>query len=270
MIDINSPILKTFVAIAENLDLIWTFILHVVRFAAMMMFLPGLGMGMMGALIRMPAILAMALACTSTALIAPIPTDFIHVIMALGSELLFGSLIGLIPLMIVSGAQMAGQLAAGTMGLSAANLIDPTMGGSAGPLSLLLGNLMIVIFLLIGGHHVAIYVASGLGGQFAPGNLIPATLSAELLVDRSAHIFEAGVVMSAPVIVALLLTQFVMGLISKAVPTVNIFIISFPLTIGIGLVLISMSLPAIVVSATHEFAGIENSLMVVAKALMQS
>ena len=40
--------------------------------------------------------------------------------------------------------------------------------------------------------------------------------------------------LSAPVMVALLLTQFVMGLISQAVPTVNIFIVSFPLTIGIG------------------------------------
>jgi flagellar biosynthetic protein FliR len=48
---------------------------------------------------------------------------------------------------------------------------------------------------------------------------------------------------AAPVIVALLLTNFVMGIISKAIPTVNIFIISFPLTIGVGFAISILAIP---------------------------
>ena len=78
----------------------------------------------------------------------------------------------------------------------------------------------------------------------------------EFLVKRVGHIFEAGVILSVPVVVSLLLTQFVMGLISKAVPSINIFIISFPITIGIGLILISMSLPEMAKIITDEFNSI--------------
>ena len=67
---------------------------------------------------------------------------------------------------------------------------------------------------------------------------------------------------ASPVIVALLLTNFVMGLITKAVPQVNIFIVSFPLTIGIGLVLSALSLPEIMVLFDREIAGIESTIAV--------
>ena len=66
---------------------------------------------------------------------------------------------------------------------------------------------------------------------------------------------------SIPVIVALLLTQFVMGLISRTVPTVNIFIVSFPLTISIGLVVTVLAMPDIMVFIRREFAGLEGTLL---------
>jgi flagellar biosynthetic protein FliR len=62
---------------------------------------------------------------------------------------------------------------------------------------------------------------------------------------------------AAPVIVALLLTNFVMGLISKAVPTVNIFIISFPLTIGIGFFLTMFALPEVAYFLQREMMELE-------------
>jgi flagellar biosynthesis protein FliR len=55
------------------------------------------------------------------------------------------------------------------------------------------------------------------------------------------------------VVVALLLTNFVLGIISKAVPTVNVFIISFPLTIGVGLTISIIALPEVAVFLEREF-----------------
>jgi flagellar biosynthesis protein FliR len=74
-----------------------------------------------------------------------------------------------------------------------------------------------------------------------------------------------AVMLSAPVIVALLLTQFVMGLISKAVPTVNIFIISFPLTIGIGLLLTIAALPEMMVYMEKHFFKIDKLVVSVSE-----
>ncbi|NMC61840.1 MAG: hypothetical protein GYA55_01590 [SAR324 cluster bacterium] len=253
----------------QRLDLVWTFILLFVRYLSMMMLLPGISMGMRGLMVRVPATIALAIASVSTSRLAPVPADYVQVGWLIVAEILFGLVIGMIPYLIVSGAQMAGQLTSNTMGLAAGNLIDPSLGTGTTPLSLLMGDLVILTFLLLSGHHVAIYFAAGLGGAIPPGALLPIGSTAELLVDRSAYIFESGVILSAPVIVALLLTQFVMGLISKAVPTVNIFIVSFPLTIGIGLIITALSLPAFMLAVSKQITGVEGSLMVVCRAMMQ-
>lgn len=266
---LDGILLKAPLQLFNNLDIVWTFILLVIRIGGMMFIIPGLGMGQRGMMIRMPATMAIAFAVASVSKVAPVPPNVVQMAILLSSEFFFGLLIGMIPFLIVSGAQMAGQLTSGTMGLSASNLIDPAQGTSATPIALLLGNMVILIFLLLGGHHVAIYVASGLGGRIPPGTLLPVQTTVELLVDRTAAIFEAGVILSAPVIVALLLTQFVMGLVTKAVPTVNIFIVSFPLTIGIGLILTGLSLPTFIYIITRDVSGIENSLRVVVDAMMK-
>ena len=78
------------------------------------------------------------------------------------------------------------------------------------------------------------------------------------LIDQSARIFYIGCLISAPVIVALLLTNFVMGIMSKAIPTINIFVISFPLTIGVGLALTILALPEVGVFLQREFVRLNN------------
>jgi flagellar biosynthetic protein FliR len=71
-----------------------------------------------------------------------------------------------------------------------------------------------------------------------------------------------GCMIAAPVIVALLLTNFVMALISKAVPTVNLFIISFPLTIAVGLGISIIALPEVVYYLTEQYRRLEHLLLI--------
>jgi flagellar biosynthetic protein FliR len=51
-----------------------------------------------------------------------------------------------------------------------------------------------------------------------------------------------------------------MGVISKAVPTVNIFIVSFPITVSIGLILSIVALPEMSVYLTKQFLDLERIL----------
>ena len=78
------------------------------------------------------------------------------------------------------------------------------------------------------------------------------------MIDQSAAIFYMGCMMAAPAIVALLLTNFVLAIISKAIPTVNLFIISFPLTIAVGLGITTLSLPEVIQFLVTHFNKIEN------------
>lgn len=248
----------------ESLPLFWTFVLLSARFTGLMLLLPGIGQGLMGLAVRFPAVMVLAFASLDRSNQAALPANILDMAIFLGAEVLLGLAIGLIPLIVVAGAQTAGQLASTAMGLAGAQLFDPTAGGPLSDISRIMGDLVVILFLLLDGHHVAVYAASGLGGEIAPGSFVPGAGTTELLVRQTAAIFWAGVMLSAPAVVALLLTQFVMGLISKAVPTVNIFIISFPLTIGIGLILTILTLPEMSVFIERELMMLEPSVKIIA------
>lgn len=254
---INQGIL-TFV---QQFPYVWTFFLLLTRFSVLFGVIPGLGMGARGMAVRFPAAMALTLAVMKNSPIVPLPPDIPMMIFGILSEACLGGIIGILPTMIIGGAQMAGMLSSTAMGLNAGNLIDPHLGSSTSDISRIYSDLVILMFLFIGGHYTCISVASTTSGILAPGTLLYNPFSADLIARLSADIFEVGIMLAAPVIVALMLTNFVMGLISKAVPTINLFIISFPLTVGIGLILTGLSLPDAMFYLERKIVGIDQILV---------
>ena len=98
------------VQILNNLDVIWTFFLLVLRFTGVFMFIPGLGGGPQGAIIRTPAILAIALAATFGSPVAVLPGHWLGLLGQGFTEFALGIALGAIPRMIIDGVQTAGQL----------------------------------------------------------------------------------------------------------------------------------------------------------------
>lgn len=251
----------------ENLDVVWTFLLLVIRYGAFFIIVPALGGGTSQRQIRMPCTLLLAFVSLMSSPKASVPNDIALMAGGLISEASFGFLIGLIPALIVSGVQLGAQLSSTTMGLGAAQLLDPNLGIQVASLGRMFGDLTAILFLTLGGHHLAIYVLSGLVSDMVPGTFLVNDVTLRLLIQKSAEIFEIGVIVSAPVVIALLLTQFVMGLISKAVPSVNIFIVSFPLTIGIGLILSILALPEVLVYVERHLSELEYSYSAIVESL---
>lgn len=241
--------------IINSIDTIYTFVLLFSRYAGFFLVCPGIG-GNVGVRLKIPATILMSIASTKVSLSATLPENYGTMIADIGFEFLMGMIIGYIPLMIVSGVGLATQLASNMMGLNASNIIDPASGNAVGALTKIIEELMILVFLIVGGHYVLIECVAGVDSEIVPGAFRLDDSILEFLIKRAGHVFETGSIISVPVVVSLLLTQFVMGLISKAVPSINIFMLSFPITIGIGLILISMSLPEMAKIIIDEFNNI--------------
>lgn len=256
--------------IADRLEVGWTLVLYMTRFTAMMILLPGIGQGIQGLAVRMPSIIILSLVSVSVSKYAAVPNDMALMIAQVVSEVLFGSILGMLPALVVAAVQTGMQLASVSMGLGASQLIDPNSGTSLSDISRIYAEVVTVMFLLVGGHHVVIYAACGMGSTITPGTFVFSAQSVDLLIDRTAYVLHLGVIISAPIVVALLLTQFVMGLVTRAVPTVNIFIISYPLTIGIGLTLAILAFPEIMHVVGHEFVGLENLISIVVESFVHS
>ncbi len=240
-------------ALVSRIDFAWTFLLLSARYLTFLIFVPGLGAGVMGLALRYPAAIAMAVATISLGNVAPVPSHMFDMAIQFVSEVMLGSVVALVPLLVVAGAQTAGHLATGTMGLNGAQLFDPSTSTSLSDLSRIYSDIAILIFLAMGGHYIAVGQLSGLSQQIQPGTFVMSEVGLRALIDQSGRIFQIGCLIAAPAVVALLLTNFVLGIISKAVPTVNVFIISFPLTIGVGLTISIISLPEVAVLLEREF-----------------
>jgi flagellar biosynthetic protein FliR len=247
----------------QRLDVGWTFVLLLMRHVTFLMVAPGVGGGFMGIALRYPAAVVLTLAAFNIQAAVPVPASLFSMTTQLASEVLLGAVVGMVPILIVTGAQTAGHVASGTMGLNGAQLVDPTTQTSMPDLARLYGDLSVLIFLLLGGHYVAIYQLARLEGSVKPGSFLLSEQGLAALVDQSAGIFQMGCMIAAPVIVALLLTNFVMAIISKAVPTVNIFIISFPLTIAVGLGISILALPEVINYLSRQFMRLESLLVAV-------
>jgi flagellar biosynthetic protein FliR len=133
------------------------------------------------------------------------------------------------------------------MGLGAANLFDPSLGEQSSALGKLYGDLAIVIFLLMDGHHTIIIAASGLGNGLPPGVFSPSTDLVMQMSTATGLIFKLGILIASPIVATLLITQFVLGILSRTIPSINVFFLSFPITVGLGLTLASLSLPSFLV-----------------------
>jgi flagellar biosynthetic protein FliR len=59
----------------------------------------------------------------------------------------------------------------------------------------------------------------------------------------ASRLFAAGVLFSLPLVTALLLVNLGFGVASRAAPQLNIFSVGFPVSLGLGLFLIGISLP---------------------------
>ena len=158
-------------------------------------------------------------------------------------EVMVGGIMGLTLQIVIAALVVAGQAIAGSMGLSMANMIDPNLGNvpSLSQFFLIIGTLL---FLSLGGHLIMISVL------YSSFELIPIAsgdFSIEMILSLltwSSQIFIGAVVIAFPIMIGLLLVNALLGLVSRAAPSLNVFAIGFPalIPLGLGMLLLTMAI----------------------------
>jgi flagellar biosynthetic protein FliR len=158
-------------------------------------------------------------------------------------ELMVGFLIGFMFRLLFKAAEMAGSMAGYQVGLSLSTAFDPSVGDSVGAFGRYWMILATLIFLSINGHHLIIRAFNESYVTIAPGQMNVDGSTAELMIRYSAYVLVLAIKIAAPVLVTLVLMDVALGTVSKVMPTMNIFIVGFPLKIGVGMLVVAMSLP---------------------------
>jgi len=161
----------------------------------------------------------------------------------LAQQTLIGVLIGFTLRIVFSAVDIAGELIGLQMGLSFAIFYDPQNAGQTPVLSEFLGLLATLMFLAMNGHLLALSVLAE-SFQLLPVSATPfSAQSFHAVVSSAATVFAAGLLLSLPLIAALLITNIAMGVLSRVAPQLNLFAVGFPVTMIAGFTVLMISMP---------------------------
>ncbi len=222
----------------------YTFLWPLTRIAAALMTVPILSVDAANARVRL--MLALAL----TLLVFPMFTwPIIDPISSLGITTMFnqvgiGVMMGLTLQVITAAMIVAGQAISSAMGLSMSNLLDPNLG-NVPVLSQFLIILSTLIFLGTGGHLMLISILLDSFTLIPVGQSLLSLAAIGKLLAWSSMMFLGAVLIGLPVMVTLLVVNIGLGVMTRAAPSLNIFVVGLPATILAGFIILLLSMGSI-------------------------
>ncbi len=197
-----------------------------------------------------PATMRLALAVLVTAVLAPglaaaappQPANFVNAIPLIISEIIIGLILGLGARLMMSALQVAGATAGIASGLGFAQQIDPIASQPAAVFSGFFSLMGLVLIMSVGLHRVMIEAAGDSYAIFPPGALPPIGDATQFVIDAVSNSFRLGIQIAAPVLVFSLIFNVALGLISRLIPQVQVFMTAMPLSVMLGLAVIALGL----------------------------
>jgi len=168
----------------------------------------------------------------------PTPTVVPELVVILLKEFLVGYAIGFCANVVFIGMEMGANMFAIQMGLAADQALNPSSGGNSPVITQAYTWLLTMTFIIVCAHHwlfSALYRSFSnipIGYEFAFNSSI-----IEQIIVISGQIFSVGLQIALPIFGILLITDILLGFTSKMMPQMNIFMVSIPLKVYLGLTL---------------------------------
>ncbi|MBK7461683.1 MAG: flagellar biosynthetic protein FliR [Betaproteobacteria bacterium] len=171
-------------------------------------------------------------------------------------QMLIGIGMGFAARIVFAAFDLAGEFIGAQMGLGFATFYDPLSSSQTPVIAEFYGLIALLLFLSMNGH--LLYFAT-LAQSFSamPVGTTPLSSASWLnLAELGSKIFSAGLLLALPVVVALMITNVALAVLTRAAPQLNIFALGFPLTLlgGFVAIAISMNYLATPLQAIFEFA----------------
>jgi flagellar biosynthetic protein FliR len=149
-------------------------------------------------------------------------------------ELLIGVAIGMVVQVAFEALTLAGQTVAMTMGLGFATMVDPERGASTTVVGQMFMIFATLVYMAVNGHLVLL---ATLADSFRAVPIGAAPVGQDFLMSVAlwgGQVFEAGLSIALPAVVALVIVNFAMGVVTRAAPQLNLFGVGFPITMLAG------------------------------------
>jgi flagellar biosynthesis protein FliR len=155
-------------------------------------------------------------------------------LLAAVQEVLIGVAIGMVVQLTFEALIFAGQSISLTMGLGFATLVDPQRGAQTTVLGQMFMIFGLLTYLAINGHLVLL---GTLAESFQTLPIGAAHIDKGFLLSVvlwGARVFESGLLIALPAVIALVIVNLALGVVTRAAPQLNLFGIGFTITLMCG------------------------------------
>ena len=221
-----------------TLDALFTWLMVMLRSVGIVIQLPVIAGRPIPTTVRMALSIGLASLIAGTVPSAHVPLALWQLIGAASLEIIIGLGLGFVVRMAFAAIEMAGRLISTEIGVAA----TPGMGvpePSQEPVAALLSTMAVVLFFMFGAHYGVLMaftksfqIAPAGGAAFDPG-------AAMGMIRATSHLIELGVRIAAPFIAMNFLINLAFSVLGRAVPKMNVFVISFSARAVVGLALLS-------------------------------
>jgi flagellar biosynthetic protein FliR len=233
------------------------FLLVFARVGAWVWLTPPFGGGFLPPLVRVMAGLAFAVPMTPAAIAVSggISLEPVDLLLQFALQIVIGVALGLVCLILLSAVQSAGALIDVASGFSLAAAYDPMMQQQSAVISKAY-QLIAGVLILVSGAYLILFAGFAKTFEVLPiGNGLSTAATASTLTEALSVFFVAVLQIAGPIVAVLLLADIGLGLLTRVAPTINIFVLSFPVKIGLTLLLVGIALPQL----TPVIAGLTDS-----------
>ncbi|RDU98342.1 flagellar biosynthetic protein FliR [Trinickia dinghuensis] len=167
------------------------------------------------------------------------------------TQFLIGAALGFTMQLVFTAVEMAGMVIGLQMGLGFATFFDPSSNASSQVISSFLNMIATLAFLAYNGH---LQVMAALIESFQSVPITSAIVGPpglNTLVQWGGAIFTAGLLLSLPVVIALLVANLSLGILNRAAPQIGVFQIGFSVTLLVGMLLLMLMLPNMIPFFAH-------------------
>lgn len=158
-------------------------------------------------------------------------------------EVIVGLTIGFMVQLVFYAVNYAGTLIGFDMMLSMAEVFNPYEDIQSNIIGEILYYGAIIIFILINGHH---YLIQSLNYSFKAIPIGSFAISESLhlyLIKMTASVFVLAVKIASPILVSFFLVNIAEGIISRMIPQMQVFFVTQPLKLGLGIFILTLTIP---------------------------
>jgi flagellar biosynthetic protein FliR len=189
------------------------------------------------------AVLIVVCAQPSLPVMPSVSVDSVEALMVIAQQVLIGLTMGFAARVVFAAIEFAGELVGLQMGLNFASFFDPMSGGQVTAVSRFYGTSAAWLFVVMNGHLMLTGAVLNSFETFPVSAQPLAFLHVVQPQVWGAEVFKLGLWVALPVVSMLILVNMVMGLVARVAPQMNIFSVGFPVTLGVGLTGLWLTLP---------------------------